>query len=158
MLVKLANDWFDGAGYHKQGVIEYNGEESDLPSSAVVLSPTGTLPVASNTPKAGFGAKPAEEQLMDALGAGPTHQINLNTGTAATLTDAEREEKAKASAEAETKRDEAAAKERDDAIAAEQARIAELLPKVEEAAKELEKATDPLAIFNEPQAKPAPKK
>lgn len=83
MLVKLKNDWFDGQAYRKKQVVfEYHGEMEDLPSSAEVVSEKGTLPVGANRPKAGHGAKPVEEQIMDMVGGSDNHQQTVGGPTA----------------------------------------------------------------------------
>lgn len=91
MIVLLKSNWFDGAKLHLQGRIDYSGPKEELPATAVILSEDGTLPVASNSPKAGFGAKPMEEQIMDLVGMGPTHQIIASSDE--NLTDEERAER-----------------------------------------------------------------
>ncbi len=94
MIVLLKNNWFDGFKWYDKGRVEYNGPKELLPSDHVILSEDGTLPVASNSPKAGFGAKPIEEQIMDLVGMGPTHQISFPSDSPKeNLTDEEIEER-----------------------------------------------------------------
>lgn len=111
MLVKFKRDFFgaDGVLYPK-GTREYNGDLEKLPSDAVVVSESGSLPVHSNTPKAGFGAKPLEEQVLDLIpGAGETHQIEPAGGNAAGEPDKKAEAVEKKEVEAGVKAAEAAA-------------------------------------------------
>lgn len=94
MLVSIKRDWFGPGGkIYTKGTIEYNGPEDQLPSDAVVVSEDGSFPVRENTPKAGFGAKPLEEQVLDLIpGAGVTHTIS--SAGAATATKATEKEDA----------------------------------------------------------------
>ena len=153
MLIKLQNDWFDGQNFHKKLVTtEYNGPKELLPSSAVILSEDGTLPVGDNTPKPGFGAKPVEEQILDMLGAGPTHQIETSAGGALPSVRLTQEELDKRSDEARQAADDAANssnERREELVKKMQQETAEALPKAHEAAERVEKAIDPLAdIFS----------
>lgn len=112
MLVKFKRDFFgpDGVLYSK-GTQEYNGEVDKLPSDALVVSESGTLPVHSNTPKAGFGAKPLEEQVLDLIpGAGETHLIDSAGGNTSNETD-NKSAAEKKEVEAGVKAAEAAAKQ-----------------------------------------------
>lgn len=151
MLVKLANDWFDGFKYHKKGVVEFNGREEDLPSSAVKLTDKG-LPFVStaNTPKPGFGAKPVEEQLMDLVGASDTHQIEVGPGSSGGITPAPEpslSDKLQANSEASEKREAARAEQqkRHDADVAEAQKGTEAALKVaEKVAEDVAKSTDPI--------------
>lgn len=154
MLVKLQNDWFDGQVFHKKGVtFEYNGDPKLLPRTAVVLSDKG-LPLTStaNTPKPGFGAKPVEEQILDMVGAGPTHQIEtgvVDTGITPAPEPTE-EEKAKAS-EAEAKAARTEQQEAHDKDVAEARKETEAaLIVAEKAVTIVEKANDPFATLSKP--------
>lgn len=129
MLVKLSNDWFDGQTYHKKGVtFEYHGKEEDLPNGAVILSENGTLPVGANRPKAGHGAKPVEEQIMDMVGGTDNHQQSVGGG--------------EGSGEGVTK-----------APADEQKVLDEAVAKAAEADKKVQEANDPLAFLETPAKK-----
>lgn len=160
MLIALKRDWFAPGGVlYKQGTVEYAGPEEELPSDALIVSENGRFPVRENTPKAGFGAKPLEEQVLDLIpGAGVSHQMPVGAPStpAPKLTDAERE---KAGAEAEEARkaaDAEKAKQADAANTATKEDVAKGLANAEAAAKLVTKATDPLeAIFDKT---PTPKK
>lgn len=153
MLVRLKNDWFDGQSFHKKGiVIEWNGDKKELPSDAEVLSEKGTLPTSANTPKAGFGAKPVEEQLLDIAGAGPTHQIEV-AGPSPTLTDEEREEQEKKDREVREKEAAEAKKKADEQTKEDGKQLEKVLPDLEKAAEEVKKANDPLAALDTKSAK-----
>lgn len=153
MLIALKRDWFAPGGVlYKQGTVEYSGPEEELPSDALIVSENGRLPVRENTPKAGFGAKPLEEQVLDLIpGAGVSHQMPVGAPSAPApkLTEAERE---KAEADTETAHKAAEAEkakqvEADNKVTKKE--VAEGLVNAEEAAKLVTKATDPLeAIFD----------
>lgn len=161
MLIALKRDWFAPGGVlYKAGTVEYAGSENELPSDALIVSENGRLPVRENTPKAGFGAKPLEEQVLDLIpGAGVSHQMPVGApaAPAPALTDAERE---KADAEAEEARKAAEAEkakqtEAENKVTKED--VAKGLANAEAAAKLVTKATDPLeAIFDK--SKPEAKK
>lgn len=150
MLVQLKSDWFAPGGvYYTKGTVEYNGDEDDLPSTAVVVSKTGTLPVKANTPKAGFGAKPLEEQVLDMIpNAGETHMVSTPGGDDdIDLSDDEKAERqAEANATRGEERKEAA---KDDAAEAKAAQkdVDKHVKQAEKAADTIAKATDPLDPF-----------
>lgn len=161
MLVSLKRDFFGPGGVlYKKGTVEYNGAEESLPSDAVIVSENGRLPVRSNTPKPGFGAKPLEEQVLDLIsGAGVSHQIDVTPGKdAPRLTEAERKEQDEKAAKAE----EAAAAERKKQTEKEDAElkadVAEGLKNAEKAAEAVTKATDPIQGLFTDDEKPKPKK
>lgn len=145
MLVKLKRDFFDGATFHPKDVaFEYNGNAEDLPKDALIIE--GHLPVASNSPKPGFGAKPLEAQIMDMAGAGPTHQIDVTSSPSErSLTDEEKEkeeDEASKQREAERKED---AKETEAARKEEAKGLAEGLKAAEKAAEKVIPTVDPFA-------------
>lgn len=148
MLVKFKNDFFAPGGVLiEKGVREYNGEEDQLPSSAIIVDRQGRLPVMSNTPKPGHGAKPLEEQVLDLIpGAGVTHQIDT---TPAERTPALTEEQRK---DKQTENDKLAAdaakdkaKEDEKANATLAADVKAGVAAAEAAAAKVEAATDPIA-------------
>lgn len=152
MIVQLTNDWFDGFTLHRKGRIEYNGDPAKLPSKAVVLSEKG-FPVEStaNTPKPGFGAKPAEEQVLDLIGAGPTHQIDVGPDAGGITPAPDNPEKDEKDAEKEkAEADAAQQKQHDEDVKDAKADLAKALPLAEEAAKQVQKATDPLFPAEKP--------
>jgi len=147
MLIKLKRSFFsaDGVLYPK-GLVEYNGDPKQIPSDAKIMSKDGTLPVRENTPKAGHGAKPLEEQVLDLIpGAGVTHQLDLTTTAAPTLSDAEKKEKQEANDKAAAEADKDKAKAADKASAEDKKEVAEGLKNAEKAAEAVKEATDPLA-------------
>lgn len=83
MLVKFRRKWFgpDGKLYGENGALLCevpDGLRSELPSDAIVMSEDGTLPSDAVPAMPGFGAKPAQEQILDQIpGAAPTHQIGV---------------------------------------------------------------------------------
>lgn len=147
MLIKLQRGWFspDGVLYQK-GVIEFNGDVSTLPSDALIVSEKGTFPVRENTPKAGFGAKPLEEQVLDLIpGAGKTHQLDLTSTSAPVLSEAERKAKEEELAKEKAADDKADAKDQEKALAEQKAEVEAGLKNAEKAAEKVEQVTDPLA-------------
>lgn len=150
MLVNFKRPFFSPSGnLIPKGTQEYNGPEDQLPRDAVVVSKEGHLPVMSNTPKPGHGAKPVEEQILDMIpGAGLTHQIDTTpTPEAPALSEEERKELEKANADAAAKGDDErvkAAEKKDADLAAD---VAKALPAAKEAAERLSLATDSLSPF-----------
>lgn len=83
MLVKFKRPFFGpDANLYPAALVEVPSDWSDaLPKDAVILSGDATLPSPSVKPKAGFGAKPENEQVLDNIPfAAPTHQIARLTG------------------------------------------------------------------------------
>lgn len=160
MLVNFKRDFFaaDGTLYSK-GTREFNGPVEDkngnslLPSTAQIVDENGHLPVQANTPKAGHGAKPLEEQVLDLIpGAGETHQIQQadGGGAAPVLTAEERHDKETA-AEKQRSEEREAAKKGDDAEAKELAKDVKTgVANAEKAAEQVKEMTDPLSPFNSP--------
>lgn len=150
MLVRLARDWFDGQTLRRAGIpFEYYGEKDGLPSKAVVLSADGNLPDLANTPKAGFGAKPVEEQLLDMAGAGPTHQIELGGGAPSdSLTPQEQREKEREATETRKKERDASDPDAEAQLKADKENLDKVLPVIEKAAEDQKKANDPLASLS----------
>ena len=147
MLVKFKGDFFAPGGVLiEKGLREYNGPEDQLPSTAVIIDRQGRLPLQSNSPKAGHGAKPLEEQVLDLIpGAGVTHQIdNTPAPKAPELTAEQKAEKQKevsAAAEAASK-ETAKAQEKADANLVTETK--EGVKAAEAAAAKVEAATDPI--------------
>lgn len=146
MLVKFKRPFFDGATLHPKGTAEYNGDPANLPSDAVVLDKDGYIPVMENTPKAGFGAKPAEEQVLDLIpGAGKTHMVDPVAASAPTLTSSEKLAKELENAENEAKTSETETKAEKKALDDEKKDVAEGVKNAEKAAEKVKEITDPLA-------------
>ncbi len=155
MLVNFKREFFGPGGVlYQKGTQEYNGDPDLLPTDALVVSEKGTLPVRENTPKAGHGAKPLEEQVLDMIpGAGKTHQIDVTPAPDLVLTDAQREEKEKEAAKVAADDEKAKAKA-DDAEAKDlKESVEKALPAAEKAAEAVAKATDPLDILKDPKGK-----
>ena len=146
MLVNFKRDFFGPGGVlYRKGTREFNGEAELLPRDALVTSKEGHLPVQSNSPKAGHGAKPLEEQVLDLIpGASPTHQIDVSaTSRAPALTEDERKQR---EADADKAREESRKKldtENKDLVAETEAGV----KNAEKAAELVEEATDPLAAI-----------
>lgn len=143
MLVNFKRDHLGPGGvYYKKGTREYNGDPELLPRTAVVVSENGSLPVQSNSPKPGFGAKPLEEQALDLIpGASPTHQIDVtSTPTPPPLTEEERKTR-----EAEAEKARAEDRKEDEKAEEELKKETEQgLKNAEKAVKKITEATDPL--------------
>lgn len=82
MLVKFKRNWFGPDGKTYKGLDEVpNDYANQLPTDAIVMSDDGTLPSNSVPVKAGFGAKPEFEQVLDQIPyAAPTHMIGFAHG------------------------------------------------------------------------------
>lgn len=82
MLVKFKRNWFGPDGKTYKGLDEVPNDYADqLPTDAIVMSDDGTLPSNAVPVKAGFGAKPEFEQVLDQIPyAAPTHMISHATG------------------------------------------------------------------------------
>lgn len=156
MLVNFKRDFFGPGGVlYTKGTREYNADENLLPRDAVVVSKQGHLPVQENTPKAGHGAKPIEEQILDMIpSAGKTHQIEpADGGHAPALTDDQKAERQKENDDAARKADEARAEEAKKADADLAKSVEKALPLAQKAADAVAKANDPLDILKDDKAK-----
>ena len=155
MLVNFKRSFFSAGGVlYEQGTREYNeGGPETLPSSALIVSENGTLPVRSNSPKPGFGAKTLEEQALDLIpGASPTGQIpsgGVNPHAVSPLTIQERldaaQERQRAEEATEAERVEKA-KAEDEALKVE---VEAGVANAEKVVEQIGKTTDPLSKLDE---------
>lgn len=77
MLVNFKRPMFGSDGHlYGPGTVEVSKELAPFPKDAIVVSEDATLPPNAVPTKAGYGAKPEHEQVLDMIpGASPTHQI-----------------------------------------------------------------------------------